>query len=129
MGERIGISDLLSSIGSDNIKYQYISQSMEGIKVVRGVTVVSFATDAITPNDVVMDTGPRGIVLWVDNDIMKQKLSELKSGSVMTLDNAVKQRNELLDALESVINSEATTISVSIYNEVKAAIAKAKGGA
>ena len=129
MGERIGISDLLSSIGSDNIKYQYISQSMEGIKVVRGVTVVSFATDAITPNDVVMDTGPRGIVLWVDNDVMKQKLSELKSGSVMTLDNAVKQRNELLDALESVINSEATTISVSIYNEVKAAIAKAKGGA
>ena len=129
MSERIGISDLLSSIGSDNIKYQYISQSMEGIKVVRGVTVVSFATDAITPNDVVMDTGPRGIVLWVDNDIMKQKLSELKSGSVMTLDNAVKQRNELLDALESVINSEATTISVSIYNEVKAAIAKAKGGA
>ena len=129
MVEKIGISDLLSSIGSDNIKYQYISQSMEGIKVVRGVTVVSFATDAITPNDVVMDTGPRGIVLWVDNDIMKHRLSELKSGSVMTLDKAVKQRNELLDALESVINSEATTISVSIYTEVKAAIAKVKGGA
>lgn len=129
MSERIGISDLLSSIGSDNIKYQYISQSMEGIKVVRGVTVVSFATDAITPNDVVMDTGPRGFVLWVDNDIMKQRLSELKSGSVMTLDNAVKQRNELLNVLESVINSESTTISVSAYNKVKAAIAKAKGGA
>lgn len=77
-----GIVELLSELGNDKIQYQLLNTAITNIKRVDGVSVVSFATDAITPNDVMFETKNklRGIVLWVDIDEYTDVYNKLNGG-------------------------------------------------
>ena len=142
MSHQVSLPDLLMAIGADNIRFQDVRASMDNIKVKKGVTVISFATDAMSPGDVVTGSWPKGLVLWVDPNLMKQRLEELKAGNGMTMEKVVQQRDELLAALVSVIEyadnhqdsgpvgdgwqSDEQAAAIALGREV---ISKAKGAA
>lgn len=131
MSHPVSITDLLTAIGSDNIKFQYLTTCMEGIKSAKGRNLITFGTDALTPSDAVRDTGPRGLIAWVDKDLMRQRLDELKAGNGLTFDKVVEQRDELLAALEGMLQwvAHAPPDDLSYLERAHAAIKKVKGGA
>lgn len=148
MSNIVSITDLLTAIGSDNIRFQDVMDSMESIKSKKGCTVISFATDAVSPGDVITGSGPKGLVIWFDKCLMKRRLDELKAGDGLTFEKVLRQRDELLAALERIesINWKRSLqgldrptdfaereAAVSSLGEAKTiarnAITKAKGGA
>jgi hypothetical protein len=140
MSNKVSITDLLESVGSENIRFQDVMSSLENIKSKKGVTVISFATDAMSPSDVVAGTGPKGLVLWIDQSLMQQRLQELKAGNGLTYGKLLAQRDDLLSVLEELftigdvghceIDAVDETVDFEPWGErAKAAIAKAKGGA
>ncbi|MEH8111487.1 hypothetical protein Q7I18_11140 [Aeromonas veronii] len=100
MSHPVSITDLLTAIGSDNIKFQYLATCMEGIKGAKGRNLITFGTDALTPSDVALNAGPSGLIIWVEGDLMRQSLGDIKSGNSLTFGKVVEQRDELLKALE-----------------------------
>lgn len=149
MSNKVSITDLLESVGSENIRFQDVMSSLENIKSKKGVTVISFATDAMSPSDVVAGTGPNGLVLWIDQSLMQQRLQELKAGNGLTYGKLLAQRDELLEALELMVAihdepsgfsgkyGKALDDAIQAQEEkiderllmARTAIAKAKGGA
>lgn len=130
MSNQVSITDLLTAIGSENITFQDVMNSMENIKSKQGVAVISFATDAISPADVILGTGPKGLVLWVDRALMQQRLDELKAGNGLTYSKLLEQHNELLALLERwARDSDAYPADENLDTDTLVAIAKAKGGA
>ena len=133
MNNKVSITDLLTAVGSDNIRFQDVMSSMENIKSRKGATIISFATDAMSPGDVVTGSGPKGLVLWIDQSLMKQRLNELKEGEGLTYGRLLEQRDELLTALAEVqriaSSSNMTHNMMVIRDHCADAIAKAKGGA
>lgn len=102
MSHPVSITDLLTAIGSDNIKFQYLATCMEGIKGAKGRNLITFGTDALTPSDVALNAGPSGLIIWVEGDLMRQSLGDIKSGNSLTFGKVVEQRDELLKALEKL---------------------------
>lgn len=133
MSNKVSITDLLESVGSENIRFQDVMSSLENIKSKKGVTVISFATDAMSPSDVVAGTGPKGLVLWIDQSLMQQRLQELKAGSGLTYGKLLAQRDDLLSVLESMVDmmdcGDEHGAGSEWHQEATAAIARAKGGA
>lgn len=97
MSNKVSITDLLTAVGSDNIRFQDVMSSMENIKSSKGTTIISFATDAMSPCDAVAGSGPKGLVLWIDQILMQQRLSELKAGEGLTYGMLLAQRDDLLE--------------------------------
>lgn len=139
MSNQVSITDLLTAIGSENISLQYLTNCMTDIKEKKGESLITFCTKAITPLNVVDNTGVLGIILWVDRDLMRQRLDNLKAGNGLTYDKLLEQRNELLAALEEARTGlawyqetypEASNGSDDEAMErIDVALAKAKGGA
>lgn len=102
MSHPVSITDLLTAIGSDNIKFQYLATCMEGIKGAKGRNLITFGTDALTPSDVALNAGPSGLIIWVEGDLMRQSLGDIKSGNSLTFGKVVEQRDELLAALNDL---------------------------
>ncbi|MFM5223934.1 hypothetical protein ACET93_01825 [Aeromonas veronii] len=103
MSHPISITDLLTAIGSDNIKFQYLATCMDGIKGAKGRNLITFGTDALTPSDVALNAGPSGLIIWVEGDLMRQSLSDIKSGNSLTFGKVVEQRDELLSLAERLV--------------------------
>lgn len=104
MSNIVGITDLLHAIGADNITFQVLENSMDGATVKKkGPTSITFLTDAVTPTDVVNGTGPRGLVLWVDRELMSEKLSKLKSGEELLCSYQLVELKRQCDELKAVI--------------------------
>lgn len=99
MSITVSITELLQAVGSENIRYQSLSTAMENASLKKGVTVISFATDAISPSDIVMGGGPSGIVLWVDQQLLRERLEELKHGNHVTYGKLIQHRDELFAIL------------------------------
>ncbi|MDH0475544.1 hypothetical protein N7362_12205 [Aeromonas caviae] len=139
MSNKVSITDLLTAVGSDNIRFQDVMSSMENIKSSKGTTIISFATDAMSPGDAVTGSGPKGLVLWIDQSLMQQRLNELKEGEGLTYGRLLEQRDELLEALEVLVgdisdrfdmDSPSTNPGMKdAVSDALAAIAKVKGGA
>ena len=67
MSDKQGLVDLLTRIGDAKIGFQNLDQCMRGAQALkRGVTEIRFGTQAITPTDIATDSGPMGLVLWLD---------------------------------------------------------------
>lgn len=141
MSHQVSITDLLTAIGSDNIKFQYLATCMEGIKGAKGRNLITFGTDALTPSDVALNAGPSGLIIWVEGDLMRQSLGDIKSGNSLTFGKVVEQRDELLTALEALaecyceagneLSKSERAHHRAVYRDALSAIekAKAKGGA
>lgn len=144
MSNQVSITDLLTAIGSDNIKYQYLVNCMENIKAGKGRTIITFGTDAITTTEVALNTGPRALIIWVDGELMSQRLRELMAGelqvnipvvpdgclALMTLDEAIAHANE-----KSIGRSQCAAQHAQLakwltdYRTMLAAAQKQQGGA
>lgn len=111
MSITVSITELLQAVGSENIRFQSLSTAMEKASLKNGVTVISFATDAISPTDFVMGGGPSGIVVWVDQQLLRERLEELKQGNHVTYGKLLQQRDELLAALEQASSRKLFTCS------------------
>lgn len=74
-----GFIELLSKIGNENIEYQMLTNSITSIKQTKKHAKVEFITNAITASDIALDTAKKGIIIWVDGEILKIALSEIKA--------------------------------------------------
>lgn len=70
------ISEIISKVGEENIRVQFINKAMTGIRNTRDGIEVSFLTEAIDPNDVMHNTGKIGLVLWVPREIWEKIAKE-----------------------------------------------------
>ena len=129
MSITVSITELLQAVGSENINFQILSAAMERISTKKGITIVSFATDAITPADVTMGNCLSGIVVWVDQGVLRERLDELKQGNCVTYEKLANQRDELLAAAEKAIYECEDLIHTQAGCALIEAIEKAKLGA
>ena len=70
------ISEIISKVGEENIRVQFINKAMTGIRNTREGIEVSFLTEAIDPNDVMNNTGKIGLIMWVPRDIWEKLVKE-----------------------------------------------------
>ncbi|WP_429124972.1 hypothetical protein [Aeromonas allosaccharophila] len=89
MSNIVSITDLLAAIGSDNIRFQVLQNSLLDIKAKKEGSDVTFCTNAISPADIFANTGPKGLIIWVDSELMSQRLEELKSGQHANISRAI----------------------------------------
>lgn len=75
-----GICELIAAIGNDSVTYQIVNNSISNIKKKRDCTEVSFLTSELTPNDVMMDSGKVGIVVWVSREDYAVARNEILEG-------------------------------------------------
>lgn len=66
----MGLLELLSGIGEDNIRLQFVNSSFIYAKDKKRTqdTEITFATAETNANELSDDTGKVGIVVWVDRD-------------------------------------------------------------
>ncbi|AKO61075.1 hypothetical protein AXI76_gp174 [Pseudoalteromonas phage H101] len=66
----MGILELLSKVGEDNLRLQFINNSVIDVKdkKVTKDTEITFATAEVNTNQLVNDTGKVGIVVWIDRE-------------------------------------------------------------
>lgn len=74
----MGLVELLSCVGNDNIEFQRLGDCLTSIKEKKRdkCTELSFVTQAITPTEVAMGSGKIGLVVWVDREIMAKAYDE-----------------------------------------------------
>ena len=89
MSNKVSITDLLGAIGSENIRFQPLSACLLDIKAKSRDTEITFVTDVIKPVDVFANTGPSGLILWVDSKMYNQQLNELKNGNYANITRAI----------------------------------------
>ncbi|MDX7876272.1 hypothetical protein [Aeromonas veronii] len=89
MSNKVSITDLLGAIGSENIRFQPLSACLLDIKAKSRDTEITFVTDVIKPVDVFANTGPSGLILWVDSKLYNQQLNELKNGNYANITRAI----------------------------------------
>ncbi|HAU4889884.1 TPA: hypothetical protein F3L22_15190 [Aeromonas hydrophila] len=108
MSNIVSIIDLLAAIGSENIRFQVLQDSLLDIKAKKEGSDVTFCTNAISPADIFANTGPKGLIIWVDRDLMSKRLEELKSGQNANISRAI-----VLESLVTTFEREGSgTIEV-----------------
>lgn len=108
MSNIVSIIDLLAAIGSENIRFQVLQDSLLDIKAKKEGSDVTFCTNAISPADIFANTGPKGLIIWVDRDLMSKRLEELKSGQNANISRAI-----VLESLVATFEREGSgTIEV-----------------
>lgn len=68
------IHELLAQFESKTLKVQFLAECMSNLNAGKKSTKVTFETDAITPNSVVSETDPVGIVIWIPRDEWKKRV-------------------------------------------------------
>lgn len=66
----MGILELLSKVGEDNLRLQFINNSLVDVKDIKVTqdTEITFATAEVNTTQLVNDTGKVGIVVWMDRE-------------------------------------------------------------
>ena len=74
----MGLVELLSCVGNDNLEFQKLGDCLTSVKEKKRdkCTELSFVTQAITPTEVAIGTGKIGLVVWVDQDVMSKAYDE-----------------------------------------------------
>ncbi|WP_372944037.1 hypothetical protein [Shewanella sp.] len=74
-----GITELLNVIWNDNIEYQMLASSLVDIKrsTRNSCNHVKFATNSMSPDDLVNGDGKVGIVVWVSQDDFNSALQNI----------------------------------------------------
>ncbi|ENB9462966.1 hypothetical protein ABJA24_003311 [Providencia rettgeri] len=76
-----GITELIQTIGDENISVQALKTCMTNISQNRnGVSKITFITDAVTTQHVAMNTGKVGLIIWCDPQAYLDALNKLKGG-------------------------------------------------
>ncbi len=65
------LTELLALVGDENIQFQVLHDCMTNIRQRsrrKGGNEISFATNGLTPTDVMQNTGNVGLVVWIPRD-------------------------------------------------------------
>lgn len=100
MTHPVNLTDLLQAIGPDNLKYQQLENCLENVKAKQGIAMVTFGTEAISPNDAATDDMPKCIIIWVDRDLYQQGFQALQRGEGQTYGQLQVQCTQLMEALQ-----------------------------
>lgn len=111
MKNKVNLTDLLQAIGPDNLNFQALDNCLEGIKTKGHIAMVTFGTEAITPADMLSDSYPHGIIIWVDRDLYQQRFQALQRGEGQTYGQLQAQLNEALSLLREAIGGVPQTQS------------------
>ena len=74
----MNLLELIQKIGVENISFQKLNDCIAGNVTTnqKGVTKITIATDAINCSNVVLGTGPVGIILWLPRDRFNEAFKE-----------------------------------------------------
>lgn len=69
----MNLLELINAVPEGKVRYQFLAHCLTGNVTTnnRGVTKLTLGTKLITCTDILMDTGPIGIIVWVDRDEYK----------------------------------------------------------
>jgi hypothetical protein len=76
------IHQLLQNFDPLDLKVQFLNECMSNINAGKKKTKVTFETNALTPNDLVGETEPFGIIIWIDKEKWQQFQRELKEKTI-----------------------------------------------
>lgn len=72
------LSEFIAKIGDENISFQLLNQCLTNIKTSKkDKNLVTFATEGLTPNDVMANTGNVGMIVWVPRERYEEIAREL----------------------------------------------------
>ncbi|WP_447759398.1 hypothetical protein [Aeromonas veronii] len=103
MRNEVSIIDFLAGIGSENIKFQLLSQCMLNAKQKKRDTEVTFATDIIRRVGDSTNNGVDALILWVDGELMHRSLEEAKIGCI-----AINSRAIMLESIIATFEREGS---------------------
>lgn len=72
----MSIQELLSKFEPAKLKVQFLHECLSDLQANKKCAKVTFETDAITPNSLVGETEPVGIIVWIPRD----DWNEMKKG-------------------------------------------------
>lgn len=73
MSHPLSLRRLIELVGDDEVRIQFLSTCMTNIVAKKKETLVTFATDQVHPNHVMMEEPPMtGMVLWLPTDLVKK---------------------------------------------------------
>ncbi len=65
----MNLTDLLTKIGSENLKFQLLNQCLLSVQATKTKgNRITFATEAITPDEILSNDGAIGVIVWVPRD-------------------------------------------------------------
>lgn len=65
----MNLSELFAKIGDENLKFQLLSQCLLSVQATKtNGNRITFATNAITPDEILKNDGPVGVVVWVPRE-------------------------------------------------------------
>lgn len=74
----MGLTDLITAIGDENVSVQFLSKSVVGSKDKKRDTEVTFATNEINTNDVFKGLAEKeAIIVWVDRSDLEATIEAL----------------------------------------------------
>lgn len=111
MTHPVNLTDLLQAIGPGNLNFQQLDNCLENVRAKQGVTMVTFGTEAISPNDAAAADMPKCIIIWMDRDLYQQQLQALEHGEGQTYGQLQAQLNEALALLREAIGETPQTQS------------------
>lgn len=103
MSDEASIIDFLAVIGSENIKFQLLSQCLMNAKARKRDTVITFATDVTARLGASTNTGFDALILWVDGELMHKSLEEAKLGQHANISRAI-----VLESLVATLEREGS---------------------
>lgn len=100
-----GMFELLRCVGNENIEFQKLNSCITSAKEKKKYkcTELSFLTQAITPNDIVLGTAKVGIVVWVDQPVIEKAYEEASkpaSETAVLLEDLLKQNRQLRNIID-----------------------------
>lgn len=77
----MNIAKLLGKLADNEVGIQGLNGAITSIKSTkqRGIYAVTFHTDAMSPNDLVMDDGKVGVLVFIDRAAFKREMEKEQS--------------------------------------------------
>lgn len=73
------LTELISAIGDDHLSLQMLNNCLANASAIkRGGTKLTIETDAITPTEIMLNTGKIGLIVWCDRAEFAKALETLK---------------------------------------------------
>lgn len=79
MSEKTGLVGLIAEIGNDSITFQDLRGCITDVETKGDESEVSFLTNELSATDLIKNSGKRGFVVWVDDDVFTKALSKVNS--------------------------------------------------
>lgn len=84
MSGKVGISELVSRFGDEQVGFQMLDTALTHASTQKGTTRITFGTEATTASEMLANEGRVGIILWVERGTFERVRAEIRAGSPTT---------------------------------------------